>query len=85
MVQAASLNQQKRDTTLPLPSPGGRDTTLPLPSPGGRDTGRGMFTGEKYPVAERIARQGLYLPSGLTLTETQIDLVCDTVKTIREN
>ena len=73
MVQAASLNQQKRDTTLPLPSPGGRDT------------GRGMFTGEKYPVAERIARQGLYLPSGLTLTETQIDLVCDTVKTIREN
>jgi dTDP-4-amino-4,6-dideoxygalactose transaminase len=40
---------------------------------------------EKYPVAERIARQGLYLPSGLTLTETQIDLICDTVKAILEN
>lgn len=36
----------------------------------------GLFHHEKYPVAERIARQGLYLPSGLTLTEKQIDLVC---------
>ena len=33
---------------------------------------RGLFRGERYPVAERIARQGLYLPSGLTLTEEQI-------------
>jgi perosamine synthetase len=38
---------------------------------------RGLFRNERYPVAERIARQGLYLPSGLTLTETQIDAVCD--------
>ena len=29
----------------------------------------GLFAGESYPVAERIARQGLYLPSGLTLTD----------------
>ena len=28
----------------------------------------GLFRREKYPVAERIARQGFYLPSGLTLT-----------------
>ena len=35
----------------------------------------GLFAGESYPVAERIARQGLYLPSGLTLTEAQIDRV----------
>ena len=35
----------------------------------------GLFDGESYPVAERIARQGLYLPSGLTLTEAQIDHV----------
>ena len=47
--------------------------------------GMGLFQNEKYPVAERIARQGFYLPSGLTLTETQIDLVCDTVKSILEN
>ena len=74
-----------RDTAPTVPSPGGRDTTPPLPSPGGRDTGRGMFTGEKYPVAERIARQGLYLPSGLTLTEAQLVHVCDTVTAILEN
>jgi perosamine synthetase len=36
----------------------------------------GLFKGESYPVAERIARQGLYLPSGLTLTEEQLDQVC---------
>jgi len=40
---------------------------------------RGLFGGESYPVAERIARRGLYLPSGLTLTEAQIDAVCDAV------
>ncbi len=41
----------------------------------------GLFKNEHYPVAERIARQGLYLPSGLTLTENQIDEV---VKAVRE-
>lgn len=54
--------------------------TQTLPSPRGRDRGRGLFTGASFPVAERIARQGLYLPSGLTLTERQIDSVCDAVK-----
>jgi len=38
---------------------------------------RGLFQGECYPVAERIARQGLYLPSGLALTEEQLEQVCD--------
>jgi perosamine synthetase len=42
----------------------------------------GLFRNEKYPVAERIARQGLYLPSGLTLTEAQQDQVCDAVNAI---
>jgi perosamine synthetase len=36
---------------------------------------RGLFAGERYPVTERIARQGLYLPSGLTLTDEQVDRV----------
>jgi perosamine synthetase len=45
-------------------------------------TGMGLFNEEKYPVAERIARQGLYLPSGLTLTEAQIDEVCWAVEKI---
>jgi len=32
----------------------------------------GLFEGEHHPVAERIARRGLYLPSGLALTPKQI-------------
>jgi perosamine synthetase len=40
---------------------------------------RGLFAGESYPVAERIARQGLYLPSGLGLAEAEIDRVCQAV------
>jgi len=38
---------------------------------------RGLFLNERYAVAERIARQGLYLPSGLALTEDQMTQVCD--------
>jgi perosamine synthetase len=45
---------------------------------------RGMFVGERYPVAERIARRGLYLPSGLTLTEAQIESVCRAVRKVLE-
>lgn len=41
---------------------------------------RGLFDGESYPVAERIARQGLYLPSGLALTDVHIERVCDAVR-----
>ena len=43
---------------------------------------RGLFKDEHYPVAERIARQGLYLPSGLALTETQLEQVCETVRKV---
>ncbi len=43
---------------------------------------RGLFRGERYPVAERIARQGLYLPSGLALTEAQLDAVCAAVQRV---
>jgi perosamine synthetase len=46
---------------------------------------RSMFINEHYPVAEYIARKGLYLPSGLTITETQIEAVCAAVKkTVRD-
>ena len=41
---------------------------------------RGLFVSESYPVAERIARRGLYLPSGVTMTEAQIDQVCNAVR-----
>lgn len=42
----------------------------------------GLFIDEHYPVTEHIARQGLYLPSGMKLTESQINQVCHTVKKI---
>ena len=29
---------------------------------------QGMFEGESYPVTERVARQGIYIPTGLNLT-----------------
>jgi perosamine synthetase len=45
----------------------------------------GLFQGEHYPVAERIARQGLYLPSGLTLTERDIGEVVKAVKEVMNN
>ncbi len=35
----------------------------------------GLFEGESYPNAERIARRGFYIPSGLALTDAQIDTV----------
>jgi perosamine synthetase len=41
---------------------------------------RGLFAGESYPVTERLARRGLYLPSGLTLTEEQADRVCTALR-----
>lgn len=40
---------------------------------------RGLFVGERFPVAEEAARRGLYLPSGLALTDAQIDAVCAAV------
>jgi perosamine synthetase len=42
--------------------------------------GRGLFAGERYPVTDRIARQGLLLPSGLALTESQLDAVAAAVR-----
>jgi perosamine synthetase len=47
--------------------------------------GMGLFQGEHYPVAERIARQGLYLPSGLTLNERDIGEVAKAVKEVMSN
>lgn len=36
---------------------------------------RGLFRNERYPVSERLARRGLYLPSGLDLDEDTVDHV----------
>ena len=39
----------------------------------------GLFINEKYPVAEKLARNGFYLPSGLGLSDEQIDTVIETM------
>lgn len=43
---------------------------------------QGLFAGESYPVAERLAVRGLYLPSGLALTESQLSQVCEAVREV---
>jgi perosamine synthetase len=37
----------------------------------------GLFKGETYPVAEKISQRGFYIPSGLALTDKQINQVAD--------
>jgi len=41
---------------------------------------RGLFLNENYPVAGRLAKQGLYLPSGLALSKDELEHVCDAVE-----
>ncbi|MEG3618535.1 DegT/DnrJ/EryC1/StrS family aminotransferase [Magnetovibrio sp. PR-2] len=41
-----------------------------------------LFEGEQYPVSERIARRGFYIPSGLGITDAQIERVCDVAEDI---
>ena len=43
---------------------------------------RGLFLGEKYPVAERLYQRGFYVPSGLALNEKQLEEVASTLKSI---
>jgi len=42
----------------------------------------GLFRDEHYPNAESACRQGFYLPSGMALTERQVDIVCGELKEI---
>lgn len=41
----------------------------------------GLFEGEQYPVAERLYRQGFYIPSGMALTDEQIE---ESAQAVRE-
>jgi len=43
---------------------------------------RGLFAGMRLPVTERLYRRGLYLPSGMTLTDAQIETVVKAVKEV---
>lgn len=46
--------------------------------------GKGMFVDETYPNAEYLARKGFYIPSGLALTEEQMDRVVRGVRDVIE-
>lgn len=43
---------------------------------------RGWFKGERHPVAEKMARRGFYLPSGLGLTDEQQVTVAEAVRAV---
>ena len=43
---------------------------------------KGLFNGVCCPVAERIARRGFYVPSGLALTEQEMELVAADLKEV---
>jgi perosamine synthetase len=45
---------------------------------------RGLFGGESHPVAERIARRGFYVPSGMALTDEQAVRVVAALREILE-
>lgn len=42
----------------------------------------GLFEGESYPVAERLAKKGFYIPSGMTLTDEQIETVANVLNSM---
>lgn len=43
---------------------------------------RGLFQNSQgqFPVAERLSRRGFYIPSGLAMTDDQIDRTCDAIE-----
>ena len=42
----------------------------------------GLFKNERYPVAERLARRGFYIPSGLAIKDEQINCVTEIVRNV---
>jgi perosamine synthetase len=42
----------------------------------------GLFQDERYPVAEKLADRGFYIPSGMALSEAQIDSVIEKVREV---
>ena len=43
------------------------------------------YNKKDYPVCTELSEKGLYLPSGLTLTEEQIKFICDKIQEIAKN
>ena len=45
----------------------------------------GLFSGETYKVASRLARRGFYVPSGMALTDEQLVKTGDAIKELMRN
>jgi perosamine synthetase len=43
------------------------------------------YLNESYPVAEEIARKGLWLPSAVQLTDKQVEYICENIIKYMEN
>jgi perosamine synthetase len=44
----------------------------------------GLFKDEQYPVAEQLARYGFYIPSGMGITDNQVEIVADCVRELSD-
>jgi perosamine synthetase len=44
----------------------------------------GLFSREQYPVSERLARRGFYVPSGLALTDSQMQRVAEALSEVMQ-
>lgn len=44
----------------------------------------GLFAGECHPVAERLARRGFYIPSGMALTGAQMEEVAEALRRLMQ-
>ncbi|MCP3175633.1 DegT/DnrJ/EryC1/StrS aminotransferase family protein [Desulfuromonas sp. KJ2020] len=42
----------------------------------------GLFKDERFPIAEWLARRGFYIPSGLALTDEQMDVVVEAMEKV---
>jgi perosamine synthetase len=43
-------------------------------------TKKRLFINQSYPESERLSRNGIYIPSGVGLTEQEMESVCETIK-----
>ncbi len=60
----------------------GIDTRDFFYSPVAQPVLKGILKGEEFPNTEYIAQRGLYLPSGLSITEEQIQYICKNIELI---
>ena len=55
-------------------------STADMPVVKGARFAKGLPAEDRFPVSDMLAAQGMYLPSGLALTQEQLDYVCATVR-----